>query len=197
MKILIIGGRGTIGKRLVEHISKKHDDWVGGRSEGEVIIDINYIESLENAFKNDESYDAVIVAAGEAKWAPFSDLSEADFHIGLNSKLMGQINVVRMANKYLKSNSSVTLKTGILADDTVYMKTSAAMVNGAIHSFVKAVYLDINRRFKVVAPGLVYYAAVKYDGYFPGHIPVKMKDLVMYYEKSVEGLLWGEVLRIY
>jgi len=197
MKILVIGGKGTIGKRVVEYFSKKHEVVVAGRSSGDVIININSSESIENEFRKNSDYDAVIVAAGEAKWDSFTKMSEEDFHIGLNSKLMGQVNVVRMAAKYLKSTASVTLTTGVLADDPVNLTSSAAMVNGAIHSFVKAVNLELDIRVNVVSPGLLEVSAEKYDGYFPGHIPVKMDDVLKFYEKSVEGRIRGEVLRIY
>ena len=197
MKILIIGGEGTIGKHLVKHFSNKHELIVASRNNKDYTLDINSEDSIESFFKNNSDFNSVIVAAGEAKWAPFEEMSADDFAIGLNSKLMGQVNVVRIAAKYLKKDSSVTLTTGILADDPVYMTTSAAMVNGAIHSFVKAVNLEVDIRVNVVAPGLVEDAAEKYDGYFPGHIPVKMSDVVKYYEKSVEGRVRGEVLKIY
>jgi len=38
MKILIIGGNGTIGKRVNTHFSKKHETLVGGRKSSDVIV---------------------------------------------------------------------------------------------------------------------------------------------------------------
>jgi len=70
---------------------------------------------------------------------------------------MGQVNLVRIGKNYLNQNGSITLTTGILADDPVVKTTSATMVNGGIHSFVKAVSLEIGNgiRVNVVSPGLV------------------------------------------
>ena len=94
-------------------------------------------------FESIENIDALICVAGDAKWATFDTLSEDDFYIGLKSKLMGQVNLVRIGKDYLNQGGSFTLTTGILADQPVEMTTSAAMVNGAIHSFVKAVSLEL------------------------------------------------------
>ena len=126
------------------------------------------------------------------------NLSEADYHIGLNSKLMGQVNLVRIGREYLNENGSITLTTGILADDPVAMTSSAAMVNGGIHSFVKAAQLELPKlRLNVVSSGLVMDALEKYRDYFPGHTPIPMDKVLRGYIKSVEGKISGEVIRIY
>ena len=40
MKILIIGGTGTIGKKVSNHLSKKHDVLIAGRTSGDISVDI-------------------------------------------------------------------------------------------------------------------------------------------------------------
>ncbi|WP_299459700.1 short chain dehydrogenase [uncultured Microscilla sp.] len=199
MKILIIGGHGTLGKVVTDYFAQKHEVLVAGRSKGDLTIDIADNTSIEAGFAKAGKLDAVICIAGEAKWAHFDELSEQDYHIGINSKLMGQVNVTRIARNYLNPQGSVTLTTGILADDPVPFTTSAAMVNGAIHSFVQAVVLDLQNGFRVnvVSPGLVEAAADKYRDYFPGHIPVTMQQMLSGYIRSVEGKGNGEVIRIY
>ncbi len=202
MKILVIGGAGTIGKRIVEHFSKDHQVLVAGRSSEEYPVDIADTRSIKKLFKKIKKQGrihAIICAAGEAKWAPFKDLSEADFHIGLRSKLMGQVNIVRYGHKCLKKKGSITLTTGVLADDPVYQTTSAAMVNGGIHSFVQAVAIEMRRqiRVNVVSSGVVMDAYGKYESYFPGHPPIPMDRMVMGYVKSVSGRVNGEIIRIY
>jgi len=143
--------------------------------------------------------DAIICIAGEAKWADFNELTEEDYYIGLKSKLMGQVNLVRIGQNYLNSNGSITLSTGILADDPVVKTTSAAMVNGGIHSFVQAVALEIENgiRVNVVSSGMVEDAYEKYKDYFPGHNPIPMTKVINGYVRSVEGKGNGEIIRIY
>ena len=199
MKIVIIGGNGTIGSKLTSHFAKNHKVIVVGRNSGDFQADIGDSESIKALFEKSGPVDAIVCAAGEAKWAPFREISEEDFYIGLRSKLMGQVNLVRIGCEYLNPNGSITLTTGILADDPVFMTTSAAMVNGGIHSFVKAVALEVDPgiRVNVVSPGLVEDAVDKYQDYFPGHTAIPMDKVVKGYVKSVEGLGSGEIIRIY
>ena len=83
-------------------------------------------------FEKTGKLDAIICIAGESKWDNFNNLTEEDYYIGLRSKLMGQVNLVRIGQHYLNKKGSITLTTGILADDPVVKTTSAAMVNGGM-----------------------------------------------------------------
>jgi len=143
--------------------------------------------------------DSILCIAGEAKWAPFDELTEEDYDLGLKSKLMGQVNLVRLGRSVLKPSGSITLTTGILADHPVNMTTSAAMVNGGIHSFVKAVSLELREsmRINAVSSGMVEEAAEKYEAYFPGHNPVPMWKVKNAYSRSVHGLETGQIFRVY
>jgi NAD(P)-dependent dehydrogenase (short-subunit alcohol dehydrogenase family) len=199
MKLIIIGGNGTIGKKVAAHFSKKHEIIIAGRSSGDVTVDIADSRSIETMFESIGEVDAILCIAGEAKWAPFDSLTEEDYEIGLKSKLMGQVNLVRIGQNYLNTGGSFTLTTGILADYPVPMTTSAAMVNGGIHSFVKAASLELTNehRINVVSSGLVEDAVEKYESYFPGHNPIPMKKVINGYVKSVEGKGTGEIIRMY
>jgi len=126
-------------------------------------------------------------------------MTEDDFYIGIKSKLMGQVNLVRIGKDYMNPGGSFTLSTGILADHPVVMTTSAAMVNGGIHSFVKAAALELENgiRINVVSSGLVEDAVEIYEDYFLGHNPIPMKKVVNGFVKSVEGKGNGEIIRMY
>ncbi len=199
MKLLIIGGNGTIGKKVASHFTQKHEIIIAGRNSGDVTVDITDATSIEAMFNTVGKLDAVLCIAGEAKWAPFDALTEDDFYIGLKSKLMGQVNTVRIGQEYLNSGGSFTLTTGILADHPVVMTTSAAMVNGAIHSFVKAAALELKNelRINVVSSGLVEDAVEKYEAYFPGHNSIPMQKVINGYVRSVEGKGTGEIIKMY
>jgi NAD(P)-dependent dehydrogenase (short-subunit alcohol dehydrogenase family) len=199
MKILIIGGKGTIGKKVSAYFAKDHKVVIGGRTSGDVIVDIADSKSIKTMFEKIGTIDNLICIAGEAKWAAFETMSEEDFYIGLRSKLMGQVNLVRIGQAHLSDGGSFTLTTGILADHPVKFTTSAALVNGAIHSFVKAAALELKRglRINVVSSGLVEDAVEKYEAYFPGHNPIPMEKVVNGYVKSVLGAGTGEIFRMY
>lgn len=199
MRILVIGGKGTIGRRVSDHFMQEHEVIIAGRSSGDVTVDITDSNSIKAMFEQTGKLDAIVGIAGEAKWAPFSELSEEDYYIGLKSKLMGQVNLVRIGQHYLNDGGSVTLSTGILADDPVLQTASAAMVNGGIHSFVQAAALEMERgiRVNVVSLGVVEDAYEKYKGYFPGHNPVPTPKVVNAYVRSVMGKDNGMVIRKY
>jgi NAD(P)-dependent dehydrogenase (short-subunit alcohol dehydrogenase family) len=199
MKILIIGGNGTIGNKVVSHFIKEDDVLIAGRTSGDVIVDIKDSNSIKEMFEKIGKLDAIICIAGEAKWSDFNELTEDDYYIGLKSKLMGQVNLVRIGQHYLNPKGSITLSTGILADDPVIKTASASMVNGGIHSFVQAVALEIENGIRVnaVSSGMVEDAYEKYKEYFPGYNPIPMNKVINGYVRSVKGKGNGEIIRIY
>jgi len=199
MKILVIGGEGTIGKKVVSFLSKKHSIITAGRKNGKIYLDLSNKESIKKLFENNVKFDAVISIAGEVIWAPFNDISQDDFYIGIKNKMMGQVNLVQIGQNYITPGGSFTLTTGILADEPVIMTTGAALVNGAIHSFVKAVVLEIknNIRVNVISPGLVKDSEKKYGHLFPGHNIIPMEKLAETYSEIVEGDQNGQVIRLY
>ena len=199
MKILLVGGNGTIGKKVAAHLNEKHEVVIAGRKNADVQVDIKDKESIHRMFEQVPMIDAVVCTAGEAKWDNFNDLTEEDYYIGIQSKMMGQVNLVRIGKDFINSGGSFTLTTGILGEDPVARTTSAALVNGALHSFVKAASLEIENdiRINVVAPGLVEDAYEKYKTFFPGFNPVPMNKVINGYVRSVEGKIRGQVIRIY
>lgn len=199
MKILVVGGNGTIGKKVSEHLANKHEVVIAGRNSGDVQVDIADSSSIQAMFETVGKVDAIVCIAGEAKWGAFDSLTEDDYYIGLRSKLMGQVNLVRIGKDYLNEDGSITLSTGILADFPVATTASAAMVNGGIHSFVKAVALELRTqcRINVVSSGLVEDSVEKYKDYFPGHNPIPMGKIVNGYVKSIEGHDTGLIIRMY
>lgn len=197
MKILIIGGYGTIGKVVTAALRPDHEVVVAGRHSGDVNMDIADSASIEKTLEAHGPFDAIVNISGEAKWAPMEALSEEDYYIGIKSKLMGQVNLVRIGQGYLNPKGSITLTTGILADDPVDMTTSAAMVNGAIHSFAKAAALELDHvRLNVVSAGLVEDAYEKYKDYFPGYDPVPMSKVANGYLKCILGKIHGQIVRV-
>ena len=90
MKILIVGGNGTIGKRVSRHFSETDEVLVAGRTKGDVTVDLVDSQSIQQMFEKTGKVDAIISIAGEAKWADFKDLTEDDYYIGLKSKLTNE-----------------------------------------------------------------------------------------------------------
>lgn len=199
MKIIVVGGSGTIGKKVAGRLREHHDVVVAGRTSVELTVDISDSKSIERMFNETVNVDAVVCIAGEAKWAPLQSMEEEDFYFGIRSKLMGQVNLVRIGSASLNPGGSFTLTTGILADDPVVNATSPAMVNGAIHSFVRAATLELpeGQRINAVSAGLVEDSLDVYRDYFPGHNAIPMDKVANAYVKAIEGRMTGRVITIY
>ena len=81
MKILIIGGNGTIGKKVTARMKEAHEVIIGGRKSGDLTIDIADSASIERGLNQIGKLDAIVNISGEAKWDTFENLSEEDFYI--------------------------------------------------------------------------------------------------------------------
>jgi NAD(P)-dependent dehydrogenase (short-subunit alcohol dehydrogenase family) len=199
MKILLIGASGTIGRRIYEALSKKHEVIRAGRNGDDVSVDIISSESIEQMYKSVANVDAVICAAGGAKFGAFRELSEEDFYIGIRSKMMGQVNLVRIGQNYVNDGASFTLTTGILAEEPVVGSASLALVNGAVNSFAIAAALELPRgvRINVVSPTVVEDSADDYENVFPGYQAVSMASVVAAYQRCIENPITGRIIRVY
>ncbi len=199
MKILLIGASGTIGKRISAELSEKHEIVSGGRTNADVEVDITSAISIEDMYHAVGKIDAVICAAGPAKFGAFGELTEDDFYIGIRGKMMGQVNLVRIGQNYVNDNGSFTLTTGILADEPVAGSVGLSLVNGAVNSFAIAAAQELPRglRVNVVCPTIVEDSAEMYADFFPGFDPASMKRVVNGYVRSVEGKINGRIIRIY
>lgn len=199
MRILIVGASGTIGKRIHGRFAKKHEVVKASRSGGDVSVDITDAASIAAMYQSVKGIDAVICAAGPAKFGAFSELTEEDFYTGIRGKMMGQVNLVRIGQKYLNDGGSFTLTTGILGDDPVVGSSGLALVNAAINGFTLAAALELPRglRINTVCPTVVEDSAEAYADFFPGFDPVSMERVVNGYVRSVETRNTGKIIRIY
>ena len=64
MKILVIGGNGTIGRKVTERLKENHEVLVAGRNSGDVQVDFSDSGSIENMFRSVGTVDAIVAFAG-------------------------------------------------------------------------------------------------------------------------------------
>jgi NAD(P)-dependent dehydrogenase (short-subunit alcohol dehydrogenase family) len=158
MKILVIGATGTIGKKVVALLQENdHEVISAGHKDGDVKVDLGSKESIAEMFQQIGQVDAVISTAGVANFAALSDLSDADFELALNNKLMGQVNLVRLGSEYVADGGSIVLTSGMLAHEPIPGSAAVSMVNGALESFAKAAALELGKKVlvNVVSPVFV------------------------------------------
>jgi len=198
MKIILIGASGTIGKHIVSSLEKDHEIISVGSKSGVLQADITSPASIEHLFKQTGPFDALVSTAGDAHFGPLKTMSDKEFRVGVNSKLMGQVNLVLIGQHYIKPKGSFTLISGVLSQDPVLSGANPAAMNGAIESFVRAAAIELENgvRINAVSPTVVE-ESPGYFPYFPGHIPVTMKEVVAAYHKSILGAGTGQVIKAY
>lgn len=197
MKIIVIGGTGTIGKEVVKELSERHEVITAGHKSGDVKVDIEDISSIEKLYEENQNIDAVVMTTGKVKFHEMTGMKNDDYQIGLRSKLMGQVNVVLAGLKHLNDNGSFTLTSGVLNHDPILYGSSASMVNGAIDGFVIGAAIEMPRgiRINVVSPTVITESMENYAPYFRGYEPVTAAKAAMLYSKSVEGRQTGQVYK--
>lgn len=155
-RIAVIGGTGTIGSAVVDNLSEAgHEVVAVGHTSGDVQVDMADSASIEALYDQLGQLDAVVIAAGAAKFGELSELTEDDFHVGLNSKLMGQINLVRLGRDYVAPNGSFTLVSGVLAQNPMPGSAAISPANAAVEGFTRAAALEMEQRVNCVSPGWV------------------------------------------
>lgn len=199
MKILLIGGTGTIGTKVADRLKHDNELIITGHTSGDVQTDITDPDSIKKLFGEIGKIDAVVTTTGSAPVKPLDETTHDDFMEGIKSKMMGQINVALTAMNYLTHGGSVTLTTGILAEDPIPQGTILSTVNGAINGFVLGAYgefLQKGFRINAVSPALVEDSAEALGDFFPGHPVAKMNDVADGYEKSVKTLISGQIIKV-
>jgi NAD(P)-dependent dehydrogenase (short-subunit alcohol dehydrogenase family) len=153
MKIVVIGATGTIGKAVAEALAARHEVVRVSRS-GPVKADLEDAASLARLFDTVKDVDAVVSCAGSAAFKPLLQLGDGDFQVGLRSKLMGQVNLVRIAARHLRDGGSITLTSGVLAHEPMPGGAAISMVNAALEGFVTGAAIELPRglRVNVVSP---------------------------------------------
>ncbi len=198
MRVIVVGGQGTIGSAVVKELAPRHEILTAGRSGADFICDITSEDSIHNLFKQAGTFDALVSTVGTVHFEDFSQMTAKKYYIGIYDKLMGQVNLVLIGSKYIQEKGSFTLTSGILNRDPIPQGSSAAMVNGAIDGFVKgsAIELPFGQRINVVSPTVLEEAMGTYAPYFRGYVPVPAAKVALAYSKSVEGLQTGQVYSV-
>ncbi|AZD14254.1 short chain dehydrogenase [Pseudomonas chlororaphis] len=194
MKILLIGANGTIGSAVDKELSQRHEIIRIGRTSGDFQVDISDSASIRALFEQTGRFDALICAAGNVSFAPLGEMSAQHFALGLQDKLMGQVNLLLIGREFANDGASFTFTSGILNRDPIRSGASAALVNGAIDGFVRAAAIELPRGLRVnsVSPTVLEEAMDSYAPYFRGYKPVPGADVALAYAKSVEGLQTGQ-----
>ena len=198
MRIIIVGASGTMGTHLSEAFGKEHEIVKADRSSGDYQVDITSPDSIEEMFKKVGPFDALISTAGPTFVGPWSKLTDKEFRLGVEGKMMGQINLVLIGQHYINAKGSFTLISGALTHDPQKNFANASAANGAVEGFVRAAAIELENgiRINAVSPTVIENSP-QYFPYFPGDIPVTMQQLEFGFRKSVFGANTGHIIKPY
>jgi len=151
MRILVVGATGTIGRAILAALSAGNEVIPASLRSATIKVDIADPGSIQRMYRSLGRVNAVVCAAGQAKFAPLAQLSDADFRFCLDNKLMGQVNLVRFGFEHMEDGGSFTLTTGILAQTPMPGSAAISLVNAGLEGFVRAAALEAPRHIRVNA----------------------------------------------
>lgn len=191
MKIAVFGGTGFIGSAVVERLSKKgHEVLVIGRRSGDVMADYTDPSAVEAAFQKMQPLDGVVVTVGgDTVLKNYEDLTDDDYRLGSERKLLSQIRVVRMAEKYLEDNGSIILTSGVVSHYPIPTGMATGPLNIAVDTFVQQVAPILKRgiRLNVVSPATVVDRPARTAE------EINVDDLAENYVEFLEGDATGQI----
>lgn len=195
MKIIIVGATGTMGSYLVNAFEKEHEIIRVASKGSDIDTDITSTASIEEMYKQAGPFDALISTAGPTFVGPWEKLGDKEFRKGVEGKMMGQINLVLIGQHFINPNGSFTLIAGALTNIPQKFFANASAANGAIEGFVRGAAIELANgvRINAISPGVIE-ASPQYFPYFPGEMPVTMKQLEYGFRKSVFGYSTGHVI---
>ena len=191
--IVVIGATGTIGEAVAEALERRGHKVHRASRSGSVRVDIEDPASIEAMFDRFPDLDAVVNTAGRAAFGHAADADDAAFELGLRSKLMGQVNLVRIGARRLRPEASLTLTSGILGTTPGPNTAPVALVNAGVEGFVRAAAKDLadGPRVNVVSPPFVRETALAM-GMGPMGMPAA--EVAQSYVEAVEGSHRGRVI---
>jgi NAD(P)-dependent dehydrogenase (short-subunit alcohol dehydrogenase family) len=198
MRIVIVGASGTMGTYLSNAFAKEHEVVRADRNSTDVQVDITSPTAIEKMYNEIGAFDALICTAGPTYVGPWKNLNEETFRVGVEGKMMGQINLVLIGQHYIKPKGSFTLITGALTHEPQKNFSNASAANAAVEGFVRgaAIELENGIRINAVSPTVIENSP-QYFPFFPGEMPVTMKQLEFGFRKSVFGANTGQIIKPY
>ena len=196
MRILVIGAPGTIGRAVVGALSDRHDLVPVSHGSTPLTVDLAQPDSIRAMFEAAGLVDAVISAAGLARFGPLAGLSDDDFEFSLANKLMGQVNLVRTGFFRIRDGGSFTLTSGVLARSPMVGSAAISLVNAGLEGFVRAAALEAPRGIRVNAVSPPWVTETLQAMHMDTHSGQPAATVARLYVRSVEGDQTGAVLEL-
>jgi NAD(P)-dependent dehydrogenase (short-subunit alcohol dehydrogenase family) len=196
MKIILIGATGMIGQKVHERLQENHEVIPVGFKGGDYQVDIADKTSIQNLFEKIGEVDAVISTTGLSAFGALNELSDEQFSLGWNNKLMGQINILRVGQTFVRKGGVILLTSGMLAIEPMPGSTSTSAANGALNSFVNAASLELGDKLRVNAVSPVFVKETMEMMGMDSSDGMSAADTAKAYQAALEGSMTGEVIDV-
>jgi NAD(P)-dependent dehydrogenase (short-subunit alcohol dehydrogenase family) len=194
MNIVIVGASGRIGGKVAERLSSNHDLIRVGARTGDLLCDYTDPTSISRLFEQTGSFDALIaVVGGDSVFKGYRDLVDEDYRFGFERKFLGQVRLVRIAERFVRDKGSFTLSSGFLSHYPNQASIATGPLNAAVDTFVQstAPLLPRNLRLNVVSPAPVVEPGQERRGL------ITADQAAEAYVSAVESDFTGRVLRVW
>lgn len=197
MRILIVGAGGHVGGVARAELEARGHEVIAVSRSTEPGVDTSDPESIGALLKAVGQVDAIVVAVGSAAFKPLTELTREDYMDAFTSKTLGQVEFVTQGLDYLNDGGSITVTTGVLSREPIPTAAAAALVNGAVESFVISAAPELPRgtRINAVSPNVLANSPHFHQA-FAGMVPVTDEQVAAAFVRSIEGNVTGRIIAV-
>ncbi|UZD91235.1 short chain dehydrogenase [Cognatishimia activa] len=193
MKILLIGASGVIGRAVMHALSSDHEVHTASRKSGDLQVDMSDPDSLRSLFAKTGPLDAIISVAGDGVMAPLATMSDDDFNRTVDTQMKGQLNVLRLGLDVVTPGGSITLTSGVAAQNPMPSTSAIAASCAAIEAFTSTAATEVETvRLNVVSPIFVKESMELFG--LPTDGGLSAVDTAKSYLAAVTGDMHGQIL---
>ena len=198
-RVLVVGASGILGRAVVAELARDHEVVTASRNGGDLRVDLLDDASVAAMYVSAGRIDAVVCTAGKVHFGDLATMTAAQFDIGLQDKLLGQVRLALLGQRHLADGGSITLTTGILSEEPIRQGANATAVNAAVEGFARTAARELQRglRMNVVSPNALVESWDAYAPYFPGFEPVPAARAALAYRRSIDGVDSGRVFKVW
>lgn len=197
-KILLVGAAGTIGRAVARNLGERHHIVTAGRASGDHRIDLTSERSVGALLDAVGPLDAIVSTTGGLHLGPLEETSAEQFNAGLQGKLLGQVRLALLGQRFLNDGGSITLTASMDGIEPIRQGANASVVAAALEAFAMAAAVELPRglRINVVSPTLLTESVDSFGALFPGAETVSGERVARAYQRSVEGAQTGRTYRV-
>ena len=194
MRVVVIGATGLLGKAVAALLTDKGHEVVQASRNTLPSLNLGDPASIEAFYKTLGEMDAVICTApqGGGGMGQLTGFSDEVIDSYTQSKLIGQVNLVRKGLSNIRTGGVFILTGGMSGFLALPKSSISAMLNMALDKFVNRVAPELQdgRRIVIVHPAAVREWAIKL-GMDGAHFP-SAATVAETYLKALEGTNTGE-----